>query len=73
MFNEALPLAEHINTELNSLDQWIKEVNRVLQESFPEQMPENPEPLVEKIKVIRSIHSQYLASMVVFGWRGVTS
>ena len=53
--------------ELGGLDEWIKEVNKELRKESVE-LPENPEPEIERIKVYESCLSSPLApsSVVLF-------
>lgn len=50
LFSETLVIAEQVEKELSSLDEWVKATNVELTKESVE-LPENPEPEIERIKV----------------------
>ena len=50
LFSAALEIIEVLEADLDDLDQWIKTVNVELRKESVE-LPENPEPEIERIKV----------------------
>ena len=50
LFTETLEIAEHVNLDFATLDEWIKATNLELRKDSAE-LPENPEPVIERIKV----------------------